>query len=329
MAFMHTRDNEGTVDATNDVIVGTAKGYGWSSFKNYAVSLSQSGFRGRKVLFVCDITDAARTALTKLGFELIDYVSTGNNTVIERFRILRDWLVGEKHNIRFIIHCDVRDVVVQRDPSPFMEQQSAKLFGASEFILYRNEFCNPDWIVKLYGQPTLDTLKDEEVICAGTIAGEADAVYRLVSRIYESSTDRFGDDQAALNVLLRTEFKNEMRIPRHDEAFIMTAGWWLIGNCNGNPDQPIGRNSQLVPTPPELRDGVAYPFQSDTPYCIVHQYERGFAWSPSISNRYVAPFAVEDDKEKVKVSPKTRRGGPLKYAKDGLTLDWFEMHNIG
>jgi hypothetical protein len=317
------------MDAQSDVIVATAKGYGWASFKNYAVSLSESGFRGRKILFVCDITRTARETLTRLGFELVDYVSTGNNTVIERFRIFRDWLAANKKDIRYIIHADVRDVVVQRDPSPFMEQQTAKLFGASEFILYRNEFCNPAWIVKLYGQQTLDTLQNEEVVCAGTIAGEADAVHRLVSRIYESSTDRFGDDQAALNVLLRTEFKDEMRIPRADEGFIMTSGWWLIGNCNGNPDQPIGRNSNLVPTPPELRDGIAYPFGSDTPYCIVHQYERGNAWRFKISDRWTLPWHVENDEAEVKPATKKRRGGQVKYAKDGLTIDWFDAHDVG
>lgn len=120
-----------------------------------------------------------------------------------------------------------------------------------------------------------------------------------------------------------------MSIPKVEEGFILTAGWWLIGNCNGNPDQPIGRNSQLVPTPPELRDGIAYPFKNETPFCIVHQYERGTAWSPNISKRYVIPFLVEDDTPAVKASLRTKRGGPNKYAKDGLTLDWFEMHNIG
>src|SRR5208282_431026 len=123
-----------SLTASSDCIVGTAKGYGWASFKNYAVSLSQSGFRGRKILFVCDVTKVARETLTRLGFELVDYVSTGNNTVIERFRIFRDWLAANKRDIRYIIHCDIRDVVVQSDPSPWMEQQTEKLFGASEAI---------------------------------------------------------------------------------------------------------------------------------------------------------------------------------------------------
>jgi hypothetical protein len=210
-----------------------------------------------------------------------------------------------------------------------METQSAKIFGASEAILYRDEFCNPDWIRKLYGEETLATLADEEVICAGTIAGEADAVHRLVTRIYESSTDRFGDDQAALNVLLRTEFRDEMSIPAISEGFILTAGWWLIGDCNGNPDQPIGRRSLLVPQPPLLKDGVAYPFENPTPFCIVHQYERGNAWNPSIRARYREKFTVPNDKQDVKPAVKRNRPGKIRYAKDGLTIDWFDHHDIG
>lgn len=316
------------MDASNDVIIGTAKGYGWTSVKNYAVSLAESGFRGRKVLLACDLTATAREALTKLGFELFDYKSTAGNTVYERFRVLRDWCETQK-DIRFIIHCDVRDVVVQADPSPYMEQQASKLWGASEFILYRDEFCNPEWIKKLYGQETLDTLQNEEVICAGTIAGEFETFKKIIARIYESCTDRFGDDQAALNVLLRSEFKDVMSIPQQYEGFILTAGWWLIGNVNGNQDQAVGRRSMLVANPPDLRNGVAYPCGSDKPYCIVHQYERGNAWAPEISNHYRAPFLVPDDTLVVKAAEKRRRGGPMKYAADGLTIDWFDGHDIG
>lgn len=315
--------------ALNDCIIGTAKGYGWSSLKDYAVSLAASGFRGRKVILACDLTDVARAALVRLGFELVDYTSTAGNTVYERFRVLRDWLRANKHELRFVIHCDIRDVVVQSDPSPWMEKQTTKLWGASEAILYRDEFCNPEWIRKLYGAETLATLANEEVICAGTIAGEADAVYRLVSRIYESCTDRFGDDQAALNVLLRTEFKDEMRIPRISEGFILTAGWWLVGDMNGYHEQFVGKRSMLRATPPQLRDGVAYPFESSQPFAVVHQYERGNAWNPHIRGRYKTPFAVADDSAAVKPANKRRRGGQVKYAKDGLTIDWFDLHDIG
>lgn len=317
------------MDATNDVIVSTIKGYGWASIKNYAVSLYESGFCGRKVIFVCDITDVCRQTLLKLGFEIVDYVSTGNNTVIERFRVLRDWLIANEKDIRFIIHCDGRDVVVQSDPSPWMERQTAKIFGASEFIQYKNEFCNPQWVEKLYGPETLASLQEEEVICAGTIAGDAREVLKLVTRIYESSTDRFGDDQAALNVLLRTEFKDVMSIPTWQEGFIATVGWWLIGGVDGNPDQPVGKRSSLAPFPPYVKDGLAYPNGSDKPFCIVHQYERGPAWIGLLSSRYKAPFPVEDDSAKAIVAPRKRRGGPIKYAKDGLTIDWFDQHDAG
>jgi len=316
------------MDATNDVIIGTAKGYGWQSLRTYAVSLAQSGFRGRKVLLCCDLTRVAREALVQLGFELYDYESTAGNTVYERFRILQEWC-SRQTNVRFIIHCDVRDVVFQGDPSVFMEKQTTKIWGASEFILYKDEFCNPEWIRKLYGESTLATLQQEEVICAGTIAGEFETFKRMIARIYESCTDRFGDDQAALNVLLRSEFKDVMSIPKYHDAFIATIGWYLIGNANGNAEQFVGRRSMLVPTPPQLREGVVYPHESDKPFDIVHQYERGALWTPKIQQHYQDPFFVANDWHEVKAAKKRRRGGPMKYAKDGLTIDWFDHHDIG
>ena len=181
---------------------------------------------------------------------------------------------------------------------------------------------------KLYGQSTLDTLQNEEVICAGTIAAEFETFKKLVARIYESCTDRFGDDQAALNVLLRTEFKDVMSIPKHTDAFIGTIGWWLIGCHNGNIEQFVGKRSLIVDTPPQLRDGIVYPFGSEKPWAIIHQYERGSLWTNQIRH-YRAPFKVADDVKVVKRAEKRKRGGPLKYGSDGLTVDWFDMHDIG
>lgn len=312
------------MDRKDDVIIATACNYNWSNFKNYAVSLSQSGFEGRKIIFVRNISAVARQELLRLGFELIDYEKKEGNVVIQRFALLSDWL--EKNKARFVIQSDVKDVVVQTDPSVWMEQQSQKIFGASEFILYRNEFCNPQWVDKLYGAKGNAFLASEEVICAGTIAGTADAMLRLSKRIYESSTDRFGDDQAALNMLLRTEFKEEMSIPKFEEGFILTAGWWLIGDVVGNSDRPIGMRSQLRATPPVLKNGVAYPHGSEKPFCIVHQYDRGNAWAPKISEHYKSNVV---DGENPHVPPTRRIPGRLKYLSDGLTLDWYDSHARG
>ncbi|PWT75561.1 MAG: hypothetical protein C5B59_08765 [Bacteroidetes bacterium] len=314
------------MDRTNDVIVGTATNYSWPQFKNYAVSLSESGFSGRKVLFVNNISSIARSTLTKLGFELIDYEKKELNTVIQRFKLFSDWLEAQSA-VRYAIHCDVKDVVIQRDPSVWMEQNpDDKVWGASEFILYRDEFANPQWVEKVYGVSGRQLLANEEILCAGTVAGEADAVKRLTRKMYQKSIDRFGDDQAILNMLLRTdpEFKNVSRVPKWDEGFILTAGWWLIGDVVGNPDRPIGQRSLLRNNPPELRNGVAYPHGQSEPYCIVHQYERGNAWAPKITEHWQPTIKVED--EPYMPAPKPiRMTGPTKYAADGLTIDWFDQ----
>jgi hypothetical protein len=314
------------MDARNDAIVGTACNYNWREFQNYAISLSRSGFKGRKVLFVNNISKVARETLTMLEFELVDYVKVENNAVIQRFKLLHDWLTKEQGSLRYVIHCDVRDVVVQTDPSPWMEKQTAKIFAASECILYKNEICNPAWVEKVYGKTGLAALSNEEVICAGTVAGEAEAIKRLSLRIYQSCQDRFGDDQAVLNHLLRTEFKNEMRIPSPDEGFILTAGWWLIGDVEGNLDRPIGQRSMLRGRPPCLKDGVAYPNGSDIPFCIVHQYERSDVWGNPICLRYRPDFLVENDGPTSKGGFVRIPGAKIKYTGDGMTCDWWDTH---
>ena len=324
------------MDRSNDAIVGVGINYSWKEFKNYAVSLDRCGFQGRRILFVHNISSAARTALAHLGFELIEYTPK-KVVVVDRFKAIHDWLAENQEGLRYVILSDIRDVVFQTDPSEWFEAHAgeAKIFGTSEFIFFRNESCNPFWVEQLYGRKTLDTLlAKEEVICAGTICGEAEAVKRLTLRIYESSTDRHGDDQAALNVLLRTEFKDEMRIPTPEEGFVITVGWYLIGTTNEHlhqGDTEVGKRSNLRTNPPVLRDGIVYPHGSETPYCVVHQYERGTRWEPEIDKKYVADFAVTETANRTLpdgtskaewVKKKVQRP---RYSRDGLTIDWFDM----
>ena len=80
------------MDASNDIIFGTCVNYTWSDISTYAMSLHQSGFRGRKILFVSNLRGNAREKLLKLGFEVIDFTPTMKNVVVERFKILHDWL---------------------------------------------------------------------------------------------------------------------------------------------------------------------------------------------------------------------------------------------
>jgi hypothetical protein len=323
------------MDSTNDAVIGVGINYSWFDLKNYAVSLDRCGFQGRKILFVHKITDASRKALLHLGFELVEYTPS-KVVVVDRFKVLHDWLEKEQPSLRYVMLCDTRDVVFQSDPTAWFEKNAgtAKIFATSEFINFKNESCNPFWVEQLFGRKVLQQLQDEEVICAGTICGEVDAVKRLALRIYQCSTDRHGDDQAALNYLLRTEFKDEMRVPAPEEGFVLTVGWYLIGTTSeklSQGDKAVGERSNLRSAPPTLRGGVAYPYNSDIPYCVVHQYERGNQWAPSITQRYVPDFSVSE-----RVVAPTDRFGHMregtpnhtkpKYAADGCTIDWWQTH---
>jgi hypothetical protein len=323
------------MDKSSDAIIGVGINYSWREFNNYAISLDRCGFQGRRVLFVHNITDVARKALVNLGFELVEYTPK-KVVVVDRFIAIHDWLEREQANLRYIILADVRDVVFQTDPSDWFEANAgtAKIFGTSEFIFFRNESCNPFWVEQLYGRKVLDgLLAKEEVICAGTICGEVDAVKRLVLRIYQSSTDRHGDDQAALNYLLRTEFKSEMRIPTPEEGFVITVGWYLIGTTSENLHQgehEVGKRSNLRTNPPELRKGIVYPHGSNVPYCIVHQYERGTRWEPEINKQYQPAVPINENaprKTEGRHSEWVRKNHlPPKRSKDGLTIDWFDVY---
>jgi hypothetical protein len=304
------------MDRTNDVIVGTLSGrnmgelncgYGWHDFENYAVSLLRSGFQGRKILFVCNITSDARARLQACGIYPIDFsiedYSFGGQThgvCTARWKILHDWLATQT-DVRYVIQNDVRDVIIQTDPSTWLEKQSgAKIFVASECILYKDELPNRVWFERLYGSQVLETFANEEIASAGIVSGEAEAIRRLALRVYQNCTERFGDDQSAYNYVLRTEFAKEMRVTSPVEGYALTVGWYHIGEGavhqpgpNTAPgtrpspeEQAVGKKSMLVARPPSFREGVVYPYGSDTPFCMIHQYDHSTEWADVIDARY-------------------------------------------
>jgi hypothetical protein len=308
------------MDATKDAIVSIvfSQKYGWNDMKAYVDSVNQSSFRGRKVMFVHDVAKPTLDKLRTAGFEIVPVSYDGISVSIKRWGVLAEWL--EREQIRFVISCDFRDVVVQSDPSVWLEAnviedaavaQSTTLFGASEcYPLWRDKAINGMWIKNLYGADTA-WVGENDILCAGTVAGTAATVKRFAQRVYDSckTHNHWGDDQAAVNRLMRTEFADCTRVPKNEDAFVATVTW-LVGS-GGDESRRY-----LTDVAPYMKDGVLYAPDSYKPFCIVHQYDRSTTWRDAVHRKYAVAFSQEG-------IPNGKLG---KYAKDGLTIDWWDTH---
>lgn len=262
--------------------VTSAKFGAWSMMEPYAVSLHRSGFAGRKIMFVQGLPTESTNNLLTLGFELIPF--TEHIKSYEHFWHLRTLLVKrylEAASIRYALMLDCRDQIFQTDVSPWLEKNLAphKLVACSECVPIG--FGNPNvrWITEAFGRQ--EWLDSYPILCGGTFGGESGAFVQLLEAFCGVLQHEKATDQAALNYFCRVSpFKEIVKIPRMSEGFTCTC-------CQIAAPFQLERNRAfLMDEEPKFRDGLAYPNGSDTPFCLVHQYDMNSAWNAAIRSKY-------------------------------------------
>jgi hypothetical protein len=292
------------MDAINDLIVGTAIAQGWPDIELYANSISRTGFKGKKVLFVEDLTTEAVTRLQQLGFELLDlnagafprYDPTNKWATVgtARFRPVYEYLEEHK-DVRYVFWTDVRDVVYQTDPSVWMEGHQAPLVIGSECIAIKNEPGNAQWVRNAFDDETYEKVKEFDVLNSGTFAGMAYVVKEFCKAIYEisSAAPVLPVDQGVVCVLPhKLTYGGLTYIPRMSDGFAAVVSSFLWLGPTKEQRKYAGKFTDICP---ELREGIAYPAGQTTPFVILHQYNRDPRWYMEVNNLYSNNKITEDE----------------------------------
>lgn len=280
----------GVVPGFEDAVIGVIKNYDWTKIRPYAVSLARTGFKGARLMFVENIPTEARENLKKLGFVLVDFVTPDSVREMEnrdyltfgryRFKPVLDYLHEQARRFRYIVWCDVRDLVFQTNPSDWLDAKLAphKIAAAGEGWLAESENYNSGWLSTCY--PQHDWLRKLEVCCSGSVAGSAPEMIGLFENIYEEGLRATGApnyaDQAMFQYVLHTAYKDVMRVPRQHEGFVATA--W--------PGKRGDR--RLIDGFPrfDAASGLVYSPETNQPFCMVHQYDRDGMWKAIMERKY-------------------------------------------
>lgn len=222
-----------------------------------------------------------------MDFDLVDPLR-GFGTI--RFSPAAEFLRNNK-GFRYVMCTDMRDVVYQRDPSPWLEQNLSpyKLLASSEGVLIKNEQYNDQWVKQAFPEDHA-WIRENEVCNSGAIAGEADAMQAVFEKIYEislRSTSETGGflDQGLWNYVLRVSpFKEVTRISKTNESFFTSCNWFLVHDYGRTAESTYGH--MWIDEPPVMLEGLIYPKGRSEPYCIVHQYDRDAAWKVAVEKRY-------------------------------------------
>jgi hypothetical protein len=219
----------------NDLILGVFANYGFSypGIEHYMVSIARSGYTGRKVLLCWNLDKPVQATLLRWGYELVfvdpperETKALPVNFFIHRMKVVADYLAAHKDEFRFVFWLDIKDLILQNDPSVWMEKHKgeAKIIASTECVTLGQEETNAKWIHDVCGYAAPARLLDKEVINGGTFAGEAAIMADVFAYTHEFIEDYKGEYpacQPTLNYVLHEypDIAPHVRIPRWTEGF--------------------------------------------------------------------------------------------------------------
>ncbi len=272
-----------------DVVMSVVRNHTWSQLAPYANSLARSGFQGLKLMFVDGVDAHALTQLHRLGFKTIPFVTKEPSRFVtrDRFVPVAEYMNAHSGEHRYAVWTDVRDVVFQSDPCAWLERNLSphRLLGCSECVLVKSDPTgyNAIWLNNSFANDAEGhaSVWENDVICGGTIAGDAEAMRDLIRGIYELTCKDVNDQTALQYLMRRSPFKEISRTPKNAEGFCATLSWQCgagkakLGHALTDDCVFFDTASVQVLTP-----------NRRTPFAIVHQYDRDGWWNQAYARKF-------------------------------------------
>jgi hypothetical protein len=265
-----------------DLIVGCISNYSPTHIKPWVNSITQSGFKGDKIIISFGVPQKTIEYLSENGFEIYSFESNGRHIVVERFYAL--WsLLNSLDSYRYIITTDVKDVIFQLNPSEWLENNMGekKILVSSECLTYINEDWGNNNLKVSYPQ-FYDQCKDNIIYNAGTIAGDYEYMKDFFLHIFNLSLlgNDSQPDQAALNILIHHHpFKDIVKFSNQEEGWCCQLGTTL------DPKVKSKYLPLLLEPTPNYSNGEVYNSKNEKFY-LVHQYDRVPELKEIIINKY-------------------------------------------
>jgi hypothetical protein len=278
-----------------DLIIGAYTNYNWDKIKYWANSIDQSGFTGDKAVIVYNSDQDTVKKLSDLGFKVWAFGrdASGNFVwpsssqlviVVDRFLHLWNYLDNLPENYyRFVITTDVKDVVFQKNPSDWLENNigDKELVASCESLRYKHEPWGDDNLKGSYPM-VWNKMKEKAIWNCGVQAGRMQAIKDLWLQIYLMSKagQRLNPDQAAYNILLNSRSWSLIT------KFLMSeTGWACQAGTTVDPAKIENFRPHLLEPEPRWSDSLSKTSTGIT-HVILHQWDRIPAWQQEIEKKY-------------------------------------------
>jgi hypothetical protein len=281
-----------------DMVVGCISGLSFERIAPWVGSLDSCGFRGRRVVIHYSADSQTIAELKRLGYVTYDAscVHSANRLLktnprhedisVNRFYYIWYFLsqITVSPEPRYVITTDVTDVVFQRNPSTWLEQNlgQRQLVVGCESLRFEDEPWSARTMQECYGPHIWEASRRQLIYNAGTIAGEFRTLIDLCLQVYLMSPgDRVPySDQQALNLLLGSVAYREKTCFASSED-----GWACQAGTTADPDL-LPTVHQYLTSPVPSFDGEFVRTARGEIFTLVHQYNRVPDWNIPLKEKY-------------------------------------------
>ena len=265
--------------------------YDWEKIAVFFNSYVKAKFENTDfVAFVNNINKATIDRLKSYGAIIIPFPEELKNVHIftSRWAAISYFLTQNLDKYHLVFTSDTRDAFFQKDVFKYYEKIDKPFLG----LAYENGFLtqepsNRNWIIRAFGQDYFKTLKNERIICIGTLWGTADKVLQFSNKIFEilNNTPKSVDQPVANYMIYHLKlFQDCSIISKNDDGPIMTIGITNRAFINLDSDQNFINYKG---------DVVAY----------VHQYDRHKDLTKIVNDKYYTKVNEFIDPKPIQFEP--------------------------
>lgn len=163
--------------------------------------------------------------------------------LVYRYYDYLGFLEREGGRLKLAMLTDVRDVLFQA--KPFIPEVAGGIHAFEEDRCHTmgSEPFNRHWLEYSFSRRLADSVRNEPILCAGTVVGDAQSMVDLLQHILAVATTirrlgsrQSGGDQVVFNVALRKSECPPVQIHRNGERAVLTAGIMAPEKIQFSPD---------------------------------------------------------------------------------------------
>ena len=266
-----------------NLLIGTIENYDWDTIKPFFKSFQNAGFENCDcVMFVERLSISTINNLTSCGIIVYQIPENLQNfgIVTTRWKIYEDFLNENQDKYNLVLATDVRDSYFQLDAFKFYDIDKSFLGIAIEDGKL-TEIANHVWIKNGYTEELFKTIKDERIICAGTVWGTADKFKEFSKVLWENLNSEWAKkndvtDQGVANYLISHDklFNDCLVKSDNDEGRIMTIGISNKENFKFDSENNLKN------------------YKKGEIAAVVHQYDRHKEFTKIVKDKFCNPVNV-------------------------------------